>query len=42
MPAGTEGYLAGKILVNKGYKKVRNLSGGLLIWPFKELVVKRG
>lgn len=39
---GLRGYLAGKILVNKGYKNVANLSGGLIVWPFPEKITHPG
>ena len=35
---GLRGYLAGKILVNKGFKSVKNLSGGYLTWPYEEKI----
>jgi len=36
---GLRGYLAAKVLVNLGFKNVSNLSGGLLNWPYQELIV---
>lgn len=35
---GRRGYLAAKILVNKGFKHVMNLSGGFLTWPYEEKI----
>jgi len=35
---GLRGYLAGKILIDNGYERVSNLSGGLLSWPYEELI----
>jgi rhodanese-related sulfurtransferase len=39
---GLRGYLAAKILVNKGYSNVANLSGGFLIWPYEEKITHPG
>lgn len=35
---GLRGYLAGRTLVNKGFTGIKNLSGGILMWPYEDMI----